>query len=182
MCFFCNLPKERIIHESDNFYVIRDNFPVTPLHTLIISKEHSVDWFDLNTEEQVELNTLIRTLASELLVDSDSEITGFNIGMNCGESAGQTVMHFHCHLIPRRHGDMEDPKGGVRGVIPEKQKYSTVSVEKLIQNELDEIFEPEQSEEWWDLPNNVLGNKAPRTLLVEGRGQFILDMIQGFGR
>jgi diadenosine tetraphosphate (Ap4A) HIT family hydrolase len=122
MCFFCNLPDERIIHESDNFYVIRDGYAVTPLHTLFISKQHWADWFDLSIEEQAELNSLIRMQANELL-EEDPEIAGFNIGMNCGEAAGQTVMHFHAHLIPRRKGDMEDPRGGVRGVIPEKQKY-----------------------------------------------------------
>lgn len=121
-CFFCNLPGERIIDESDNFRVIRDGFPVTEGHTLIIPKKHKETFFNLAYIEMHEVNKLL-VKHKGLLQEADPSIKGFNIGMNCGKTAGQTVMHCHIHLIPRREGDMIDPRGGVRGVIPEKQKY-----------------------------------------------------------
>jgi len=121
-CVFCHIEHNRIIDESDSFIVIRDGFPVTEGHTLFISKRCVADWFALSLDEQTELNQLISS-HKEKLTTSYPEISGFNIGMNCGESAGQTVMHFHAHLIPRRDGDTPNPRGGVRGVIPERQAY-----------------------------------------------------------
>jgi len=121
-CIFCHIESDRIIDESDSFIVILDGFPVTQGHTLFISKRCVSDWFEISASEQSELNQLIIS-HKEKLTTSYPEITGFNIGMNCGESAGQTVMHFHAHLIPRRDGDTPTPKGGVRGVIPERQAY-----------------------------------------------------------
>jgi ATP adenylyltransferase len=121
-CVFCDIESKRIIDESNSFFVIRDGFPVTEGHTLFISKRCVADWFALSANEQTELNQLIVS-HKEKLTSSYPEISGFNIGMNCGESAGQTVMHFHAHLIPRRDGDVESPRGGVRGVIPERQGY-----------------------------------------------------------
>lgn len=119
-CFFCALPQDRIVEETASFVVIRDNFPVTDGHMLVISKRHAGNFFDLTQNESHELADILHTLQNRA---DDKSIDGFNIGMNCGAAAGQTVMHFHCHLIPRRTGDMADPRGGVRGVIPEKQKY-----------------------------------------------------------
>ena len=121
-CFFCNLPKERIVSESNLFRVIRDAYPVTEGHTLIIPKRHAETWFDLTEQEQSEVNHLLSKQRKEL-IELYPDITGFNIGMNCGESAGQTIFHCHIHLIPRRDGDCENPRGGVRGVIPQKQQY-----------------------------------------------------------
>lgn len=121
-CFFCTLTPDRIIGETENFVVIRDMFPVTEGHRLIITKRHVENFFDLTPAESHELTDILHDLKNRMMTE-DTSITGFNIGMNCGVSAGQTVMHFHCHLIARRDGDMTDPKGGVRGVIPEKQKY-----------------------------------------------------------
>ena len=121
-CIFCQIESDRIIDESDSFFVIWDGFPVTEGHTLFISKRCIADWFALSVEEQSELNQLI-TSHKEKLITSYPEISGFNIGMNCGEDAGQTVMHFHAHLIPRRDGDTPNPRGGVRGVIPDRQAY-----------------------------------------------------------
>lgn len=121
-CIFCYIEPNWIIDESDDFVVIRDGFPVTEGHTLFISKHCVIDWFELTVHEQSELNQLIIS-HKEKLTASDPSISGFNIGMNCGESAGQTVMHFHAHLIPRRDGDTPSPRGGVRWVIPERQKY-----------------------------------------------------------
>ena len=121
-CIFCSLSSDRIIAENEYAYAILDNYPVTEFHTLVIPKRHAVDYFDLTHDEVIACDALLREKRVTLL-EKDSSIEGFNIGANAGEAAGQTVMHCHIHLIPRRKGDMNDPKGGVRGVIPEKQKY-----------------------------------------------------------
>ena len=121
-CIFCNKNKLNIIFEDETFYVIRDAYPVTKDHTLIILNEHDKTYFDLEDKDIVQLNNIIKS-QKKSLIDEDNSITGFNIGINQGESAGQTVMHLHIHLIPRRNGDVTDPRGGVRGVIPSKQKY-----------------------------------------------------------
>ena len=121
-CIFCSKEKLNIIYEDDIFFVIRDSFPVTKDHTLIILNNHDKSYFDLRNKDILQLNNIIK-FQKESLMQNDNTITGFNIGINQGESAGQTVMHLHIHLIPRRKGDIEDPRGGVRGVIPSKQKY-----------------------------------------------------------
>ena len=121
-CIFCNKSKLNIIFENETFYVIKDAYPVTKDHTLIILNEHNKTYFDLEDKDIVQLNNIIK-FQKKSLMDEDNSITGFNIGINQGESAGQTVMHLHIHLIPRRKGDVNDPRGGVRGVIPSKQKY-----------------------------------------------------------
>jgi ATP adenylyltransferase len=121
-CVFCKISKPRIEREFKNFYSIKDQYPVTKGHTLIITKRHIENYFDLNKEELEELNKIIK--AEKILLEkSDSEICGFNIGINQGIVAGQTIMHCHIHLIPRRKDDTENPRGGVRGVIPNKQNY-----------------------------------------------------------
>ena len=122
-CFFCNKAKKESIFSSDFLFVIRDNkFPVTKHHTLIAPHRHVSDFFDLNKEE---LNDLAKILKKQrqLLLKLDKSITSFNIGVNAGIDAGQSIMHCHIHLIPRRKGDVKNPSGGVRGVIPSKQKY-----------------------------------------------------------
>lgn len=121
-CIFCSKEKLNIIYEDDVFYVIKDAYPVTKDHTLIILNEHSKTYFDLRDKDYVQLNNIIK-FQKDSLQEKDNSITGFNIGINQGEASGQTVMHLHIHLIPRRKGDIEDPRGGVRGVIPSKQKY-----------------------------------------------------------
>lgn len=121
-CIFCNLNPSRIEYEYKHFYVIRDAFPVTPLHSLIISKRHVVSYFQCNKKELDEIPVILDTQKTELII-LDNSITGFNIGMNIGEDAGQTVFHFHIHIIPRRKGDVSNPKGGIRGVISNKQSY-----------------------------------------------------------
>ena len=120
-CLFCNIEEDRIVHEYKHFYVIRDAFPVTPLHSLIITKRHVVSYFQCTKEEHDEIPMILDTQKTELKILDDT-ITGFNIGMNIGEDAGQTIFHCHIHIIPRRQGDTPNPRGGVRGVIPEKQK------------------------------------------------------------
>lgn len=121
-CIFCNKSDFEIIYSDDLFFVIRDKFPVTEDHTLIVLNEHDKTYFDLRDKDLIQLNNIIK-FQKDYLLEKDKKITGFNIGVNVGKDAGQTIMHLHIHLIPRRKGDIEDPTGGVRGVIPSKQKY-----------------------------------------------------------
>lgn len=121
-CLFCEIPAERIIAQNESCFAIRDGFPVTPLHSLIIPKRHVVTYFDLSDEEVLACNDLMRQLKNSMLAEDDL-IDGFNIGMNAGEMAGQTIFHCHIHLIPRRRGDVENPRGGIRHLIPGKGFY-----------------------------------------------------------
>ena len=122
-CIFCIKKDCKIILSNKHFFVIRDtNYPVTKFHTLIVTKRHISDFFDLKNDELNNLNQILKDQKKELL-NLDISITGFNIGVNVGKDAGQSIMHCHVHLIPRRSGDVKDPRGGVRGVIPAKQKY-----------------------------------------------------------
>ena len=118
---FKNIPEERIVHRSKHFFLIYDAYPVSKGHLLIISNLPKTDYFSLNTEEKSEL-TLVIDIAKEL-IEKQHQPNGYNIGMNCGTTAGQTVMHFHCHVIPRYHGDMENPRGGIRHCIEGKGYY-----------------------------------------------------------
>lgn len=119
--FFCNIADELIIAEDVLCFAMRDGFPVSEGHTLIIPKRHVADCFDLTDEEIMAIQTMMR----ELKVKLDEELSpdGYNVGINVNEAAGQTVFHVHMHLIPRYHGDVEQPRGGVRGVIPSKRDY-----------------------------------------------------------
>jgi diadenosine tetraphosphate (Ap4A) HIT family hydrolase len=121
-CQFCRIGAGRIVAENELCYVIRDGFPVTPMHTLVIPKRHVADYFDLYQPELNAIQSMLRA-QRELILASDPAATGFNVGINAGAVAGQTIFHVHVHLIPRRKGDVVDPQGGVRGVIPDKQKY-----------------------------------------------------------
>ena len=122
-CLFCKLRSMSLfVAEFGEVFAILDKFPVTRGHHLIVSKRHVTDWFGLSFEERRDAEALLSELKRQIQRE-DSSVTGFNIGMNCGESAGQTVMHAHIHLIPRRSGDVADPRGGVRGCIPGKMGY-----------------------------------------------------------
>lgn len=121
-CIFCSLDSSRIEKESDLFLIIKDLYPVGEGHSLLIPKRHVQSFFDLTENETASLLKMLREQKQELS-STDETITGYNVGINDGKDAGQTVMHCHIHLIPRRKGDMKDPGGGVRGVIPNKQKY-----------------------------------------------------------
>jgi diadenosine tetraphosphate (Ap4A) HIT family hydrolase len=124
-CLFCDLQKgerERIVSENALAYVVRDGFPVVEGHSLVIPKRHTLDYFGLSSDEVIAVNELI-VQQRRVLLDLDSKIEGFNIGMNCGEVAGQSVWHCHVHLIPRRRGDTPYPKGGVRHVIRYEGNY-----------------------------------------------------------
>ena len=122
-CLFCS---EAIIStkidELGSVFAILDKYPVTEGHTLIIPYRHTTDYFSMTDKERKDAENLLRKLRTQMIQD-DSTITGWNVGVNCGWSAGQTIMHAHIHLIPRRDGDIDDPTGGVRGVIPEKRRY-----------------------------------------------------------
>ena len=120
-CIFCNLSSERIIAENELCLAIRDGFPVSEGHTLIIPKRHVADYFDLTPNEIAAMQTMMKEIKCQL--DNELHPDGYNIGIYVNAAAGQTVFHVHMHLIPRYIGDVENPKGGVRGVIPGKQKY-----------------------------------------------------------
>jgi len=121
-CVFCNIPKDRIIKSNELAVVIKDNYPVTKHHCLIIPKRHCADYFDLYQPEINAISQLINEMKTELQ-KKDKTIKGFNIGNNSGEVSGQTIFHCHIHLIPRRKNDTDNPRGGVRGVITNKQNY-----------------------------------------------------------
>ena len=124
-CLFCQFSrKEKEVEIYENFlhcYAIKDQYPVSHGHILIIPHEHTENWFTAREEVRNDMMKALHLLKSKL--DFEYRPQGYNIGANCGEVAGQSVMHLHLHLIPRYQGDMENPKGGVRGVIPSKQKY-----------------------------------------------------------
>lgn len=127
-CLFCQIQsdvRDRVILENELAYAIIDGFEVTKGHSLIIPKRHVPDYFSLTQAEINAANDLI-TKRKDQLTDQDQSIEGFNIGINCGEVAGQTIFHCHIHLIPRRQGDVENPRGGVRHIIPNKGDYTTL--------------------------------------------------------
>jgi len=120
-CPFCTLPPERIIKSNDLALVIRDGYPVSPGHTLVITKRHIGSWFEITQAEQQALLDLLTK--AKAILETEFKPDGYNIGINDGPTAGQTVPHLHMHLIPRYKGDQEDPRGGIRWIIPGKAKY-----------------------------------------------------------
>ena len=120
-CPFCQLDAARIAFADDVTLVIRDAFPVSPGHTLIIPRRHVGSFFELTPPERASMFELLTQAKAEL--DGTLQPDGFNIGINDGAAAGQTVAHLHLHLIPRYRGDTPDPRGGVRWVLPAKAKY-----------------------------------------------------------
>ena len=121
-CLFCFMVPERVIDENELAYVVEDAFPVTQGHRLVIPKRHVSDYFDLGQAEVNAVNQLLGKHKSILETD-DPSVSGFNVGINCGADAGQTIFHCHVHLIPRRQGDVEEPRGGIRHLIPGKGSY-----------------------------------------------------------
>ena len=121
LCPFCNLSAERIVLANELAAVIRDAFPVSPGHTLIIPKRHVGSFFDVTGDEREEMLALLDS--AKLDLDEEFHPDGYNVGINDGAAAGQTVPHLHLHLIPRYAGDSEDPRGGVRWIFPQKAKY-----------------------------------------------------------
>jgi diadenosine tetraphosphate (Ap4A) HIT family hydrolase len=120
-CPFCTLPTERIIDSNDFGVVIRDGYPISDGHTLIIPKRHVLSFFDTTQDVKLALLALLESAQKQL--NKEFNPPSFNIGINDGKEAGQTVPHLHIHLIPRYESDMVDPRGGIRWIIPEKAKY-----------------------------------------------------------
>ena len=121
VCLFCSLPHDRIVLANEHAVVIRDAYPVSPGHTLVIPRRHTGSFFDLSALERDAMLLMLDEAKRQL--DASHGPEGFNIGVNDGAVAGQTVPHVHMHLIPRFVGDVADPRGGVRWVIPGKAKY-----------------------------------------------------------
>jgi ATP adenylyltransferase len=121
-CIFCSPPKENILDETELAFVFKDNFAVTPYHSLVIPRRHVGSMFDLFVPE---VSACIRLLNKwqHRIQEKDPAVSGFNVGINIGEAAGQSVMHCHWHLIPRRIGDVPNPRGGIRHIIPGKGNY-----------------------------------------------------------
>ena len=121
-CLFCNVEKSGCAHENELAYASYDSYPVTEHHCLIIPKRHIKNYFDLSNKELVACNDLIQIVKDEI-IKKDPSVKGFNLGTNIGKVSGQSILHCHLHLIPRREGDVDNPQGGVRSVIPNKQHY-----------------------------------------------------------
>ena len=126
VCPFCCPPEDRIFHRANEVIGIWDAFPVSPGHALLVPCRHVATWFDATPEEQQELLRAV-DVARQIIARTYSP-DGFNIGINVGRSAGQTVFHLHVHVIPRYMGDVTDPTGGIRGVIPGKANYRSAAV------------------------------------------------------
>ncbi len=121
-CRFCYKRQEWSVAEHGTVWALKDGYPVTEGHHLVIPKRHTADLFTMTETERRDADSLIRRVRDQLLAE-DNSIDGFNVGMNCGIEAGQSVLHAHWHIIPRRKGDSRSKKGGVRGVIPERMAY-----------------------------------------------------------
>ena len=121
-CLFCNTKESGINFENELAYASYDTYPVSKHHCLIVPKRHIQDYFELTNEELIACNNLIKIVKNEIL-KKDQSVDGFNLGTNIGKVSGQSIFHCHFHLIPRRDGDVENPQGGVRSVIPDKQHY-----------------------------------------------------------
>ena len=121
-CLFCNVPSSEYIFKNNLAFSTFDFYPVSKHHALIIPKRHVENYFDMSEEEVVSCNKLIKKMKNKIQ-KLDPTVEGFNIGTNSGKIAGQSIMHCHIHLIPRRKNDVDNPQGGVRGVIPSKQHY-----------------------------------------------------------
>ena len=121
VCPFCTLAPERVLIANEFGIVFRDAFPVSPGHTLAIPRRHVGSFFALTVEERVAISALLEE--AKMGVDAEFHPDGYNIGINDGAAAGQTVPHLHIHLIPRYNGDQPDPRGGIRSIFPDKADY-----------------------------------------------------------
>ena len=121
-CLFCNVSESGCAHENVLAYASYDSYPVSEHHCLIIPKRHIKDYFELTKDELIACHELIKVVKEEILT-KDQSVKGFNLGTNIGKVSGQSILHCHFHLIPRREDDVENPQGGVRSVIPNKQHY-----------------------------------------------------------
>ena len=121
-CVFCSPPAAGVFLRNGLAFALWDGFPVTPLHALIIPRRHVVYYFDMTRDEVAACDELVRVVREQVCA-RDAAVAGFNMGVNVGRAAGQTIFHAHIHLIPRRVGDVEEPRGGVRHIIPGRGAY-----------------------------------------------------------
>lgn len=121
-CPFCGIDPLEVVAEYNSVYAVKDTSPVSEGHVLVIPRRHCETYFELTREERGDVHTLIEKMRQKIL-EIDPMVVGFNLGINCGEAAGQTIFHTHIHLIPRRKDDTPCPRGGVRGVIPDRMDY-----------------------------------------------------------
>jgi ATP adenylyltransferase len=122
ICPFCSIDPSSVVTGNELVFAIRDTYPVTPLHSLVLPRRHVSGYFDLYLPEMMGIDELLRQLRNDI-VKTDHTVQGFNVGIDIGAVAGQTIHHCHVHLIPRRSGDVPDPWGGVRAIIPGKARY-----------------------------------------------------------
>ena len=122
-CLFCNISKNEFIFENVLAFASYDSYPVSKHHCLIIPKRHIKDFFDLTEAELIACNSIISLTKNEIL-KKDKTVKGFNLGTNIGKVSGQSIFHCLFHLIPRRRKDVDNPQGGIRSVIPNKQHYT----------------------------------------------------------
>ena len=122
-CLFCNSNESGLAYKNNLAYASYDSYPVSKYHCLIIPKRHIKDYFDLSKDELIACDELINIVKKEIL-SKDQTVKGFNLGTNIGKVSGQSILHCHFHLIPRRKGDVDNPQGGIRSVIPNKQHYN----------------------------------------------------------
>ncbi|WP_037348902.1 HIT family protein [Sediminibacter sp. Hel_I_10] len=118
---FLEIPRNKKLYQGSFFFIIEDAYPVSPGHLLIVSNDLNEDFFELSNDAKLQLPNIIDK--AKTIIEKNHSPNGYNIGMNCGLAAGQTIFHFHCHIIPRYKDDIEHPEGGVRGVIPSKMMY-----------------------------------------------------------
>ena len=121
-CLFCKIKENEINYQNRLAYASYDTYPVSEYHCLVVPKRHIKDYYGLTNEELIACNDLIKIAKDEIL-KKDNKVKGFNLGTNIGKISGQSIFHCHFHLIPRREGDVENPQGGIRSVIPGKQYY-----------------------------------------------------------
>ena len=121
-CLFCDFDNDELIEEGQYCYARRDGYPVSEHHSLVIPKRHVASYFDLDEDEVIDMHRMVVQMKARI-ESMDKTVSGFNVGVNVGRDAGQSVFHVHMHLMPRRKGDIDNPQGGVRGVIPAKRTY-----------------------------------------------------------
>jgi diadenosine tetraphosphate (Ap4A) HIT family hydrolase len=122
-CPFCQIPREERIIDTAFVIGFYDHFPVSPRHVVLVTRRHVEGWLDASDEERVALTRAVEEAMARIASEPGPAPDGYNIGVNSGRAAGQTVMHLHLHVIPRFTGDVDDPRGGIRGAIPHKRLY-----------------------------------------------------------
>ncbi|MBL8854461.1 MAG: DEAD/DEAH box helicase family protein [Planctomycetaceae bacterium] len=178
---FLDVPSEKWLLSNDLAFAVYDTFPVSPGHVLVLTKRLIPTWFDASPEEQVALMSLVNEVKQYLDSELEPKPGGYNVGFNAGEAAGQTVMHVHIHVIPRYNGDMPDPRGGVRHVIPNKGNYLAPSANSIATSnssaDVQLITGHPHSRLWDQISNRLFGARLVDVLasFVQNSG---LDVIE----